>query len=118
MRTTVKSIGQVETDEIYVGVDRQGAHYVLPVQAKGGRDKISVVQIEQDLAMCGEKFPQLICRAIGAQFMDGDVIALLEFCISEGQIAVAQERHYELVSSEDISPADLRQYGQNSAGPA
>lgn len=35
LRTTIPNIGQVETDEIYVGVDREGRHYVFPVQAKG-----------------------------------------------------------------------------------
>ena len=29
LRTTVRGLGQVETDEIYVGLDRNGAHYVL-----------------------------------------------------------------------------------------
>ena len=28
-------MGGVETDELYVGVDRHGVHYVLPVQASG-----------------------------------------------------------------------------------
>jgi hypothetical protein len=28
LRTTVPKVGQVETDEIYIGVDRRGAHYV------------------------------------------------------------------------------------------
>ncbi len=32
-RTTVKGMGQVETDEIYIGIDQRGAHYVFPVQA-------------------------------------------------------------------------------------
>ena len=27
LRTTVPNIGQVETDEIYIGIDRRGAHY-------------------------------------------------------------------------------------------
>lgn len=44
-------MGGVETDEHYVGVDRQGIHYALPVQAKGGRDHLSVVQIEQDIGI-------------------------------------------------------------------
>lgn len=35
LRTTVPGLGQVETDEIYIGVDRSGAHYVFPIQAKG-----------------------------------------------------------------------------------
>src|SRR5581483_2740636 len=61
LRTTVPSIGQVETDEIYIGVDRRGAHYVFPVQAKGRSDRLNIVQIEQDFALCRHKFPALIC---------------------------------------------------------
>src|SRR6266542_7039998 len=48
LRTTVPTLGQVETDEIYIGIDKKGAHYVNPVQAKGGKDKQGKVQIEQD----------------------------------------------------------------------
>ena len=68
LRTTVSSIGQVEIDEIYVAVDRHGRQFVLPVQAKGGSDQLSVVQTKQDIACCAEKYPNLICRAISAQF--------------------------------------------------
>ncbi len=50
LRTAVKNVGQVETDEIYVGLDKRGAHFILPVQAKGKREKIGIVQIEQDIA--------------------------------------------------------------------
>jgi hypothetical protein len=35
LRTKVPDVGQVEVDEIYVGVDSHGVQYVLPVQAKG-----------------------------------------------------------------------------------
>ncbi|MDE0667416.1 MAG: hypothetical protein OXI48_00070, partial [bacterium] len=31
------SSSQVETDDLYVGLDKHGAHHILPVQAKGGR---------------------------------------------------------------------------------
>jgi hypothetical protein len=51
LRTSVTGIGGVETDELYVGMDRHGVQYVLPVQAKGGRDRLGVVQIEQDIAL-------------------------------------------------------------------
>ena len=110
LRTAVPNLGQVETDEVYVGVDRRGAHYVFPVQAKGGTDNLSVVQIEQDFAMCGSKFADLICRPIGAQFMAKDVIALFEFELSEGTIAIAAERHYRLVPPEEVTAADLTGY--------
>ena len=65
----MKGLGQVETDEVYIGLNRHGAHYVLPVQAKGGKDRISVIQIEQDFALCAQDFANLFCRPIAAQFM-------------------------------------------------
>jgi hypothetical protein len=47
LRTTVEEIGQIEIDEIYVGVDRYGRQFVIPVQAKGGNDQHGVVQTQQ-----------------------------------------------------------------------
>ena len=55
LRTSVPDIGQVETDELYVGVDTSGCQYVIPVQAKGGSDALNIVQIEQDIALCESK---------------------------------------------------------------
>jgi hypothetical protein len=92
LRTTVRALGQVETDEIYVGVDRHGAQYVFPVQAKGGMGKLSIVQIEQDFAVCAQKFPGLICHAVAAQFMRGDVIALFRFEMSDQGAALLYEK--------------------------
>src|SRR5438105_12357136 len=93
LRTTVPNIGQVETDEIYIGLDRRGAHYVFPVQAKGGKDKLGIVQVEQDFALCAVKFPSLICRPIAAQFIENDLIVLFEFEESEQGIAISSEKH-------------------------
>jgi deoxyxylulose-5-phosphate synthase len=44
------------------------------------------VQAKQDIACCEEKFPGLICRAISAQFMADDMIALFELTLEEGAI--------------------------------
>jgi hypothetical protein len=110
LRTAVKGMGQVETDEVYVGLDRRGAHYVFPVQAKGGRDILNIVQIEQDLAMCGARFPTLICRPIGAQFMGPDLICLFAFDPNENGVAILQEKHYRLVPADQLSPEELASY--------
>jgi len=112
LRTTVPNVGQVETDEVYVGVDRRGAHYVLPVQAKGKKDKLSLVQVRQDLGMCRHKFPNLICRPIGAQFMRDAVIALFEFDEHGGDVTVALEKHYRLVPPDELTTEDLQRYAQ------
>jgi hypothetical protein len=110
LRSTVKEFGQVETDEVYIGVDKRGAHFVFPVQAKGGRDRISVVQIMQDFGLCRQKFPDLICRPIAAQFMKDDVIALFELEQDKQNVAVASEKHYRLVLPDDVTAADLQNY--------
>jgi hypothetical protein len=110
LRTTVASIGQVEIDEIYVGVDRYGRQFVLPVQAKGGSDQLSVVQTRQDIACCAEKYPTLICRAVSAQFMSGDVIALFELTLEGEDVKVVDEKHYRLVPGDSIGEGDLSSY--------
>ena len=98
LRTTVPGRGQIETDEIYVGLDKQGRHYAFPVQVKGGTDELSAIQIEQDMALCQDKFPSLIGRAIAAQFMPENIIALFAFELDEaGEIRIRDERHYRLV---------------------
>lgn len=114
LRTTVRGIGQVEIDEIYVGVDRYGRQFVMPVQAKGGADRLSVVQARQDMACCMAKFPHLICRAISAQFMAEDTIALFELVLADGDIRILEEKHYRLVPRDQIEPTDLEGYSQRA----
>lgn len=113
LRTTVKDLGQIEIDEVYVGIDRHGRQFVVPVQAKGGNDKHGAVQTQQDILCCAEKFPHLICRAISAQFMSGERIALFELTVSDGEIKVVDERHYQLVPAASITSDDLRQYSSH-----
>jgi hypothetical protein len=119
LRTTIPE-SQVETDEVYVGVDRHGAHYVFPIQAKGGRDYLSVVQIWQDFKMCQAKFPGLIPRPIAAQFMPGDVIAMFSFEWDGADgitIAPGGERHYKLVAPTALTAIELAAYAANVPSP-
>ena len=110
LRTTVKGVGQLEIDEIYVGLNQNGDHAVIPVQAKGGTDQLSVVQTKQDILCCEDKYPDLICRAVSAQFIDDDRIALFELTVEDNQVKIIQEKHYLLVPGDQISTEDLKQY--------
>jgi hypothetical protein len=110
LRTTVKGIGQIEIDELYVGLDMRGCHFVIPVQAKGGSDQISVVQTEQDIRACAEKFPGIQCRPVSVQFMAGDVIAMFELTVQDNDIKVVGERHYKLVPKDDLDRDAIRAY--------
>ena len=68
LRTTVKEIGQIEIDEVYVAVDKHGRQFIVPVQAMFA------------LALC------------------------------DGEIKVAEERHYELVPAKAVTEEDLKAY--------
>ena len=102
LRTTVKGIGQIEIDELYIGLDKYGCHYVIPVQAKGGKDQIGVVQTAQDIHYVEQNFPGMRCRAIAAQFMEEGLIALFELTIQGDEVKVVEERHYLLVPAEQL----------------
>ncbi len=116
LRTTVSGVGQVETDELYVGMDHRGQHYIIPVQAKGENEHLGTVQIEQDLLLCAEKYPDLVCRAIGAQFMAEEVIAMFELTTTEEGIRLVGERHYQLVPPDELSEEELRSYQEATNG--
>lgn len=115
LRTTVRGIGQVEVDEVYLAVDSGGTQYVIPVQAKGGTDQIGIVQIEQDLGMCAEKFADLIPRPVAAQFMDNEIIALFELGLQDEEIVVLRERHYKLVPYTNISELERTLYARSQS---
>ena len=89
---------------------KRGAHYIFPVQAKGGADQLGIVQIEQDVALCAAKFPTLICRPIAAQFMEENLIALFSFEAGENGVALNNEKHYRLAPPEQLTDEDLVNY--------
>lgn len=110
LRTTVKGIGQIEIDELYVGIDKHGCHYIVPVQAKGGKDQIGVVQTTQDIRFVEQKFPNMRCRAIATQFMPNGTVALFELTLKDDEVKVVDERHYQLVPANQIDQRAIRDY--------
>lgn len=110
LRTTVTGIGQIEIDELYVGLDKYGCHYVIPVQAKGGKDQIGVVQTTQDIRFVEQRYPGMRCRAVSAQFMDDGVVALFELMLQDDEVRVVDERHYKLVPASELDGDAIRAY--------
>ncbi len=111
LRTTVKEIGQVEVDEIYVGLNKRGTHFVLPCQAKSSGDRFGIAQVMQDVVLCQEKYPMAICRPIALQFTGEDTVALLELAVREQDnilmLNTVEEKHYQLIPKVGISNAEL-----------
>ena len=110
LRTSIQAAQgrtKIEIDELYVGLNADGTHFVVPVQAKVGSDQIGIVQTQQDVAFCAERFPDLSCRPVAAQALRDDVMALFELVLQDGQLRVRQERHYRLVDALPYVPARL-----------
>ncbi|MBO4288188.1 MAG: endonuclease [Kiritimatiellae bacterium] len=114
LRTTVRGVGQIEVDEIYVALDKHGRQFVIPIQAKGGHDQHGVVQTTQDISFCAAKFPDLLCRPVSVQFMEDGTIAMFELVESEGTVKVLDEKHYQLVPAAAITPEELVIYSRGA----
>ncbi|RJX66832.1 endonuclease [Tsuneonella suprasediminis] len=110
LRTSVKGIGQIEIDELYIGIDTYGCHYIIPVQAKGGKDQIGVVQTTQDIRFAESKFPEMRCKAVSAQFMDNGAVALFDLTIQREEVKIVDERHYRLIPANELDQKAIRDY--------
>lgn len=112
LRTKIVNYGQIEIDELYVGVDMRGAQYIIPVQAKGGKDILGVIQTIQDVIFCKsqEKYSHCITRPISAQFMNNEVIGMFELVFDGSDVSIVRERHYQLSQASNINKPDLDIY--------
>lgn len=116
LRTSLQSSGQIEVDELYVGLDRRGAHYVLPVEVKSASDQLGFIQIDNMFELCRERFSGLVARPIAAQFISDDQIAMLEFerRANSIEIDVVSERRFRLVPSSELPPDLIASYGRRA----
>ena len=116
LRTTVENIGQIEVDEIYLGVSKRGAHYVIPCQAKSPGDRFGIVQVMQDIELCKQRYSHALCKPIALQFLSEQDVAILELAVEEEKdvfrLTVIDERHYQLTRQDGISEADIMAYCQ------
>lgn len=94
-RTTVSNVGQVEIDDLYIGIDTDGHGFVLPVEAKGEspKDQLGVVQITQMVKFARQHFADLTVRPIGVKIMPDESYMFLEFNDSDDANLVATKRY-------------------------
>lgn len=118
LRTKIMNYGQIEIDELYVGIDSYGVQYIIPVQAKARTDTIGVIQTIQDTIYCQshELFKLCTTRPIAAQSIDAKSIALFELNYDGNDVSILREHHYELVKSSEITERDMASYRAESFG--
>ncbi|MBC8448876.1 MAG: endonuclease [Chloroflexi bacterium] len=98
-RTTISDVGQVEIDDLYIGIDTDGHGFVLPIEAKGEspRDQLGVIQIIQMVRFARQYFADLIVRPIGVKIMPDGSYMFLEFNDSDDANLVATKRYKRYV---------------------
>lgn len=99
-RTTIQGEGQIEIDDIYVGVDREGLRYIVPLEAKSGgeRDKLGWIQVANMVKFCKQNYRELKCKIIAAKPLNSNKICLIEFDDNPDpeKVAIMQTKLYEL----------------------
>ena len=101
-----------------MGANRQGEHFIIPVQAKKDKDRLGVSQLLQDLEYCRRSHPDMRPRLLGAQMMKHredskhfDKIVMFEFeCRDEPDDVIIRkmaERHFLLLPHDEITSGDF-----------
>lgn len=114
LRTTVEGIGQIEIDEIYLGINNKGAHFIFPCQAKSEGDKFGIAQVMQDMEFCSQRYPSVTCIPVCMQFTGEDSFAILELSTEEKdgilKLIVVDEKHYRLVAKDQLTEEEIEKY--------
>jgi hypothetical protein len=100
-RTTIVETGQIEIDDLYIGIDVDGHGYILPIEAKvvSPREQLGVFQVTQMVKFAQQQFPDLMVRPIGLKLMPDDTFMFLEFTpeTDPNQIATERYKRYQLI---------------------
>jgi len=114
-RTTLDGIGQIEIDDLYLGVDTEGHQYVIPIEEKGPdpREKLGVAQVGWLAALAHQQYPGLTARPVGAKAWQDDSILLLEFTphVDLDSIRVVKYKRYVLYHEEERHRGQTHQTG-------
>ena len=103
-RTSIKHKGQCEIDDLYVGLNINGKQFVIPVEAKCAKERLSKTQIAQTIDFAQDRYPKLIIRPVSVQEMKDGSLVLLEFTPAPhpDEIKIKEMRRYKLVPMSEV----------------
>ena len=110
LRTSIKNKGQVEIDDLYVGLNSEGKQFVMPIEAKSAKDHLSKTQIMQGIDFARDRYPKLVLKPIGVQEMKDGSLVLIEFMPGShpDQIKAVEMRRYKLVPMAEVPLDELQ----------
>lgn len=81
VRSSIPGVGQVEVDDLYVGVDTAGNWYIVPMEAKsvGLKERLGVIQVRQMILFAKQYASKLILRPVGVKSLEDGSLVFLEF---------------------------------------
>ena len=89
-----------EIDEVYVGFDRDGRHFIVCLEAKskGSREALSAEQVLSAHMAARRAFPKSLIVSVGAKAIDDHTLVLIRFEVDEetGDVRKDLERRYRL----------------------
>lgn len=110
-RSTVEELGQVEIDDLYLGVDTDGKWYVIPIEAKsvGKKERLGLVQVKQMILFARQDYKGLILRPVGIKPLEDGSYIFMEFADEPKfeSISVKRYARYKLVR-DDRSPRPIQ----------
>jgi hypothetical protein len=108
IRTTIQHEGQIEIDDLYVGIDQEGKEYILPLEAKSPdeRDKMGWIQITNLVRYARQYFPNLLCRPLATKPVGPNQIYMIEF---------EDETDYEKIGIKELKFYKLIRQNTNAA---
>ena len=92
-RTTIAGMGQVEIDDLYLGVNEDGEWSAMPIEAKVGNELLGVVQIRALTLFAQSRFTKLHVRPLGIKSLSDGTLLFVEFNDRTGFDAVAPRRY-------------------------
>jgi hypothetical protein len=112
VRSSVQDMGQVEVDDLYVGVDTDGKWHVIPIEAKsvGPKERLGIIQVRQMILFAKQNYSDLILRPVGIKPLEDGSYVFLEFDDKAELEAISVKRYarYKLVRDDKQSESETR----------
>lgn len=102
-RSFVGIMGEVVIDELYVGHNRMGKHFVVTVRTTDREYPIDLDLAKRDAALCKARFPDMDAICLVAQLLLPDLIALFRVDCQSHQAMLLSERHYLLLGADETA---------------
>lgn len=105
VRAYIEDSGQVEIDDLYLGIDTDGNQYVIPIEAKTAAEPLGVVQISNLNTLAKNQFSDLKPRSIAIKFWSDNSVFFIAFNKATDceDIKVTQFKRYLLIRDENMA---------------